>query len=187
MGETSITDENAQDAAPAKAPTLSMEQLDALGKDKPPRKKAGRPKGSKNKEPSKASAAETAKQTKEIEELLAEILQTPALPHGFRLMKEEGDWTDEYLVKHYEAQGPRLAKQLAKNSEKVPFIRNLLVAGKEGAAVGGLVIAIGAYLYGPAMVLGYAPPIPVAGTMLSVDLPVPPAGPEGEPGGEQTA
>lgn len=167
------------DTPPAER-TLTMDELNRLGsaKDKAPRKAPGRPKGSKNKETTEKLKAEIAKESKEIEEALAEILMAPALPHALRVMSGSGTWEDEWLVQHYETQGPRLAKEIAKQSEKFPFIRKLLVSGKEGVGIAGLATAVLAYLYGPAMVAGYVPPVPIAGTMLGVDLPMPPVDPE---------
>lgn len=86
------------------------------------------------------------------------------------------------MVKHYETQGPRLAKELAKQSEKYPLVRKLLVSGKEGIGIAGLLTAVLAYLYGPAIVTGMLPPVPIAGTILGVELPAPPDDP-GPPNG----
>jgi hypothetical protein len=180
LGDTDIAETEQQDAAPAKDTTLSMDQLNALAGDKPPRKPPGRPKGSKNKATTEKLKADIAKETKEIEEALAEILLAPALPHVMRVMQNEATWEDEWLINHYEKQAPRLAKEVAKQSEKFPLVRKLLLQGKEGVGIAGLASAIAAYLYGPAMVLGYLPPVPLAGRMLSVDLPIPPPSPEQE-------
>lgn len=178
MGDTDIAEPEQQDAAPAKDTTLSMDQLNAMSKDKAPRKPPGRPKGSKNKTTTEKLKADIAKETKEIEEALAEVLMAPALPHVMKVMQGQGTWEDEWLINHYEKQSPRLAKEIAKQSEKFPLVRKLLLQGKEGIGVAGIATAIAAYLYGPAMMLGYLPPVPLAGRMLSVDLPLPPPEPD---------
>lgn len=162
--------------AVAESGTLSLEDLNRLQKDNAPKKKPGRPKGSKAKQTAQAAAAALKAENEEIEKGLTELLVAPGLAHAAKMLQATGagrepDPYDEWAAKHYETQAPRLAKEIVRQSEKFPLIRKLLVSGKEGLGVAGFVTAIAAYLYGPAMLAGYVPPVPIAAMILQVDLP----------------
>lgn len=125
------------DAPPEKGSdtTASTVQQDSLSGDIPPKKRRGRPPGSKNKTATQKS------ETEKIAKALGMILAMPALPAQMV--------GDEWLMGHFNTAGPQLATILAESSERNPVLRAWLLRAMAGESVAVLAIGVIGYIVPP--------------------------------------
>lgn len=127
-------------------------------KDTPPKKRVGRPPGSKSQ--SKSVAAET----KQIEEALTKALTAPSIAFAMA--------GDDFCAKHFEDQAPVLAKELAKASEKYPQWRKYFLLAPSTSENLTLFVAIFGFVYAP--IAHHVPGVPRLPALETMGIPVPP-------------
>jgi hypothetical protein len=107
------------------------------GKDRRPRAKSKRP---------KLPPAPTGVDLKELEKMLTEALQAPAMPCAM--------YGDEWAANHFTTQGPYLARNLVLASEHNPWLRRKLEAaatGQDGAVAMLAMVGVAGALFGYAV------------------------------------
>jgi hypothetical protein len=160
------------DVDPARDPGLAENPLEPppaaeAPRDLPPKRKAGRPKGAKNRPKAaptaeRSASAKVAAECREIEQKLAALLARPAIP-----MHLAGD---QWPAAHVEANAPGLATAVANAARENANLRAQLLRLLKVGDGAGLVLAVIAYLAPILIYYGVIPAPPMVRQQLGVPV-----------------